>query len=89
MATAPTPESLRRVARRSYEAHTGNNWRHASPRQRRAWLRRIEPALRAEHGIAADAVYRDGAWQPAEQLDLFRATQHDSTSSDRDGGCHE
>ncbi|SNR29189.1 hypothetical protein SAMN06265360_101318 [Haloechinothrix alba] len=87
MATAPTPESLERVARRRYEAQTGNHWRHASPRQRRAWLRRIEPELRAEHGIAADAVYRDGTWQPAEQLDLFTTTQHDST--DGDGGCHE
>lgn len=76
------PEALQRWARRRYEAATGNDWRHASPKQRRAWLRRIEPVLRAEHGIAGDAVYRHRAWQPGDQLDLFSTSEHD-----RDGDC--
>jgi hypothetical protein len=69
--SAMSPQGLERLARRRYVAHTGQQWQHALLETRRAWLREIEPVLRAEHGIAADAVWRDGAWQAAEQADLF------------------
>lgn len=66
-----TPDGLAREARRRFVAATGQQWQHASLAQRRKWCGEIEPTLRAEHGIAADAVYRDGAWQPPGQLDLL------------------
>lgn len=66
-----SPEGLARLARRWYVATTGKQWRYASHDQRRRWWAHIEPLLRAEHGIATDAVYRDGDWHPPEQCDLF------------------
>jgi hypothetical protein len=63
--------TLQRLARARFQRETGRTWRDAPPEERRRWFRHIEPVLREEHGIAADAVWRQGTWQPAEQLGLF------------------
>jgi hypothetical protein len=74
MRTSTTPAKLKTLAIRRYEASTGQKWRDADRPTREKWLRDTQPALRAEEGIAADAVWRDGAWQPADQIDLFELT---------------
>lgn len=66
-----TPARLKTLAIERYEASTGKRWSKASRSARETWLAKTEPLLRKEEGIAADAVWRDGAWQPAEQIDLF------------------
>lgn len=82
-----SPDDLFRMARHRYLAATGQQWRHASLTQRRAWWRHSEPPLRAEHGIDPDAVWRNGTWQPGGQLVLF-ATENNGTdtASEDDGG---
>lgn len=70
MATV-TPDGLAREARRRFVAATGRQWQHASLAHRHKWWREIEPQLRVEHGIAPDAIWCDGSWQPSGQLDLF------------------
>ncbi|AIJ20658.1 hypothetical protein [Amycolatopsis methanolica] len=71
MRTVATPAQLKTLAIRRYETTTGRRWRDLTAVQRAAWLSKTEPVLRAEEGIALDAVWRDGAWQPADQIDLF------------------
>ncbi|HVV10552.1 hypothetical protein [Amycolatopsis sp.] len=66
-----TPAHLKTLAIRRYEAATGTRWRDATRTAQQTWLRETEPVLRKEEGIALDAVWRDGGWQPAEQIDLF------------------
>ncbi|OXM70740.1 MULTISPECIES: hypothetical protein [Amycolatopsis] len=66
-----TPAQIKTLAIRRYEATTGRRWRETDPEARSAWLAETEPVIRAEEGVAADAVWRDGAWQPAGQADLF------------------
>jgi len=66
-----TPAQLKTLAIRRYETTTGKRWREADTEARSAWLEKTEPVIRAEEGVAADAVWRDGAWQPAGQTDLF------------------
>lgn len=70
MAAVSLP-TLERLARARYQRETGHKWRDAPAEERRRWWAEIEPVLRAEHGIAADAVWQQGTWQPAEQLYLF------------------
>lgn len=71
MRTATSPAQLKSLTIRRYEDSTGTRWRDADKAARAKWLRDTEPVIRAEEGIAADAVWRDGAWHPAEQIDLF------------------
>jgi hypothetical protein len=66
-----SPNGLKTLACRRFSEVTGKQWRHATPAERTTWLERTVPVLKAEHGIAADAVWIDGVWQPAGQLDLF------------------
>ncbi|RZQ64452.1 hypothetical protein EWH70_09495 [Amycolatopsis suaedae] len=70
--------------RRRHRAATGKQWRDVPLDQRRAWFARCEPEVRAELGIAADAVWRNGSWQPGGQADLFDVLDTDSLT----GGGH-
>lgn len=76
--TGISPAQVKALAIRRYEAATGERWRDADPGRRQAWLAETEPVIRAEEGIATDAVWRDGAWQPAGQTDLFTLTDSDT-----------
>lgn len=78
IAVGTTPAQLKTLAIRRYEATTGTRWREATDAAKRKWLAKTEPVIRAEEGIAADAVWRDGAWQPAGQTDLFSLTNPDT-----------
>ncbi|WP_020418535.1 hypothetical protein [Amycolatopsis sp. ATCC 39116] len=71
LAIGTSPTQIKTLAIRRYETTTGKRWREADAEARSAWLAKTEPVIRAEEGIAADAVWRDGAWQPAGQTDLF------------------
>lgn len=71
MRTGTSPARLKTLAIRRFEATTGKRWRETTEREKSAWLAKTEPVLRIEEGIAADAVWRDGAWHPADQIDLF------------------
>jgi hypothetical protein len=66
-----SPNALESQARKRYCASTGTEWKKVPAKERRRWMDEILPVLRKEHGIATDAVWRDGAWVPAEQGDLF------------------
>ncbi|SFJ76702.1 hypothetical protein SAMN05421835_108188 [Amycolatopsis sacchari] len=66
-----SPARLKTLAIRRYEATTGRRWREAPEADRAAWLADTEPEIRAEEGIAADAVWHAGTWIPAGQTDLF------------------
>ncbi|WP_435060633.1 hypothetical protein [Amycolatopsis thermoflava] len=78
IAVGTTPSQLKTLCIRRYEATTGQRWREATDAAKRKWLEKTEPVIRAEEGIAADAVWRDGAWQPAGQTDLFSLTDADT-----------
>ncbi|MDQ0378593.1 hypothetical protein [Amycolatopsis thermophila] len=78
IAIGTTPAQLKTLCIRRYEATTGTRWREATESQKQAWLDKTEPVIRAEEGIAPDAVWRDGAWQPAGQTDLFSLTATDT-----------
>lgn len=66
-----SPAALKRLCIDRYETSTGERWRDLEPAARERWLAETAPAIRTEEGIAADAVWWDGAWQPAGQSDLF------------------
>lgn len=66
-----TPIGLKNRAIARYEAETGRKWRDLGQRKRKAWLAHTEPLIRAELGIARDAVWRDGAWHAPGQYDLL------------------
>ncbi len=70
-----TPRAIERLAIRRYTAQTGQSWAKASAAKRRTWLAEVEPVIRAEHGIALDAVWDGGAWQAAGQADLFDVSE--------------
>ncbi|GAB3580351.1 hypothetical protein GCM10027445_50500 [Amycolatopsis endophytica] len=74
-----TPARLKTLAIRRFETTTGRRWREATETQKRTWLADTEPVVRAEEGIATDAVWRGGAWQPAGQADLFSLAGPDET----------
>jgi hypothetical protein len=69
------PERLLRLARQRFEDATGRRWSEAGPTERGEWLVRIEATLRAEHGIAVDAVWCNGSWIPAPRTPRLRSTQ--------------
>lgn len=79
--TGPTPARLKTLAIRFYEESTGARWREATDTERAAWLAEAEPVIRADEGIAADAVWRNGAWTPAGQADLFTPTDDSGTET--------
>lgn len=66
-----TPATIKTLCVRMYEATTGRPWRDRDVHERTTWLTETEPLVRWEEGIAADAVWQDGAWIPAGQGDLF------------------
>ncbi|MGW5744571.1 hypothetical protein [Amycolatopsis sp. NPDC003861] len=66
-----SPRAIERLAMRRFTDHTGVTWAKATAKQRRDWLAAQEPAIRAEHGIALDAVWHGGDWQAPGQADLF------------------
>ncbi|WP_310976734.1 MULTISPECIES: hypothetical protein [unclassified Amycolatopsis] len=66
-----TPRAMERLAIRRYTDQTGQSWAKAPATTRRAWLADVEPVIRAEHGIALDAVWDGGDWQAPGQVDLF------------------
>lgn len=66
-----SPRAIERLAMRRFTDHTGRTWAKATAKQRRDWLAEQEPVIRAEHGIALDAVWHGGDWQAPGQVDLF------------------
>ncbi|UJW34223.1 hypothetical protein L3Q67_10905 [Saccharothrix sp. AJ9571] len=69
-----SPSGIELMMRRRHRAATGKDWRQVPLAERRSWFAEQEPQIRAELGIAADAVWANGSWQPAGQADLFNLT---------------
>ncbi|WIY05097.1 hypothetical protein QRX60_15105 [Amycolatopsis mongoliensis] len=70
MVSTLTPRAIERLAIRRF-TDTGRSWAKAPAATRRTWLAEVEPVIRAEHGIALDAVWHGGGWQAPGQTDLF------------------
>ncbi|MGW5724101.1 hypothetical protein ACWEVP_48610 [Amycolatopsis sp. NPDC003865] len=70
MVSTLTPRAIERLAIRRYDT-AGRSWAKAPAVERRAWLAEAEPIIRAEHGMALDAVWHGGDWQAPGQSDLF------------------
>ena len=66
-----TPRAIERLAVKRWTEANGRTWAKATQRERARWLAETEPAIREEHGIAADAEWRGGDWQAPDQTDLF------------------
>ncbi|WP_307793249.1 hypothetical protein [Amycolatopsis sp. MtRt-6] len=66
-----SPRAIERLAMRRFIDRTGRTWTKATAKERRQWLAAEEPVIRAEHGIALDAVWHGGDWQAPGQADLF------------------
>ncbi|MGW5742324.1 hypothetical protein [Amycolatopsis sp. NPDC003861] len=74
MVSTLTPRAIERLAIRRF-TDTGQSWAKAPAATRRTWLAEIEPVIRAEHGIALDAVWHGGGWQASGQTDLFDVSE--------------
>ncbi len=74
MVSTLTPRAIERLAIRRF-TDTGRSWAKAPAATRSTWLADIEPVIRAEHGIALDAVWHGGGWQAPGQTDLFDVSE--------------